>query len=130
MDRRSFIAGATVGAAALGATAATTAPAAALTASSLARNTGRTVRLRGWLAPSDHGARHYLVLSARRGVSEPKAAHHSEWTEGLVRVFPADMDKMRTGPVEIVGRLHAGGNYFDLPTGLTAGAVLTDAKLV
>jgi hypothetical protein len=90
---------------------------------------GERVELSGWLTSANNGASHYFVLGSSPFVTDPAAEHPGQWPRDLTMVLPADAATMRTGKVNLQGRLYRGA-FKDVSTGRAASAVLVGATFV
>lgn len=116
MDRRAFIAGVTVAAAAVPMAAQAAAPTA---------GAGEIVTMRGYL---NRVADHYYVLGATPQKTDPRTRHYADWPAGSVRIYARDTDKMATGMVTVTGSLYRGKQQ-DAHTETVATVVMVDAVL-
>lgn len=127
MNRRGFIGASTAAVAAAGLTASATSVC-ALEQTQLKANSGRKVRLEGWLSPATDGPGHFMTLT-RDGAGAAPAFDVSALNLEAVRILPEHADRMRTGRVVVEGRLQV-GRFPDAVTGQIAGALLLNARLV
>lgn len=90
MDRRAFLAGAALAAAA--------APVVAK-----AGEVGTTVTIRGYLRRVTN---HYYAISTSAQKNDPNTTNYAAWPSEVVRVYPKDAKQMVLGLVTVKGVLH------------------------
>lgn len=112
MDRRAFLAGAAVAAAATPVVA-------------QAQAIGTTVTIRGYLKRI---TTHYYAISPTAQKTDPNTTNYDAWPTEVVRVYPRDARKMVLGLVSVKGVVYRGRQQ-DASSRTVATVIMTDAVM-
>lgn len=113
MDRRAFLAGAAVAAAA------------APVAGKAMAATAETVTIKGYLKRI---TTHYYAISPTAQKTDPSTTDYATWPTDVIRVYPRDARKMTLGLVTVKGTLYRGKQQ-DAFSRTVATVVMIDAVM-